>query len=134
MQVDGHPELLSAGEDGFHRGVVEKDAIGLAVDHRAEEAELVNGAAKLNDGLLRRRNRQRGERPETIRAGRDGRRHPVVQSSGDGNGASRFELLHDVRQRRKHLDVDPRGIHRLQASIAQIVEFSGLPAGATAQV
>ena len=121
MQIDRNVERLRALEDRPEPLVVEKDAVGEPVDHRALEAEL-GGALELVGGGLRIAGRQRREGGEALRIGGDDGVQPVVDAPGEIDRVRTGNLLGRGRAVGEDLHVDPGLVHLLQAQLAEIVE------------
>ena len=121
MEIKRHIERLRALEDRPEPLVVEKDAVGETVDHRALEAEL-GRSLELVGRRLGIAGRKRGKRCEAGRVSGDDCLEPVIDAPREINRIGAAELLRRRRAVRKDLHVDAGLIHFAQAQLADIVE------------
>src|SRR6185437_12633533 len=122
MEVNRYIELLGAFVDRPELLEVEKLAIRHAVQHRALESELGNGAIELVSGGLRIDGRQGGKGGKTLGIGRANLGKSIIDLTGEAGGDVSSELLGGRRAVREHLDVDACRIHLLEAQAAEIKE------------
>jgi hypothetical protein len=124
VQVQRHVEPLEPVEQRGEPGVVEKDAVRAqrAVDQRADQAEIADGAVELVGPGLRVRGGQGGEagEPVRVRAHRPGQ--PVVGLAGAGQPFRAPERLRGRRGVRDDLQVDAAGVHVGQTCLTEIAE------------
>src|SRR6185312_15165331 len=106
MEVNRYIELLGAFVDRPELLEVEKLAIRHAVQHRALESELGNGAIELVSGGLRIDGRQGGKGGKTLGIGRANLGKSIIDLTGEAGGDVSSELLGGRRAVREHLDVD----------------------------
>ena len=92
MQIERHVERLRALEDRPEPLIVEKDAIGEAVDHRPLEAEL-GGAFEFVGRRFGIAGRQRRKGCEALRVRSYHRMQPIIHAPRDVNRLGAGELL-----------------------------------------
>ena len=100
--------------------VVEERALGVAVDHRPLEPELVHGAIELAHGRLRVRGRQRRKAREPVGMFGDRIGKAIVGVARHWDRNIGREPLRPRLAEREHLHVDPGRIHVAQPRLAEI--------------
>jgi len=93
VQVERHVERLGALEDHPVFLLVEETPPGVAVDHRALEAELGDAARELVGRCARVGRRERGESGETVRVRLDRLVREIVRVLRHGDRDVRAEAL-----------------------------------------
>src|SRR6516225_12046095 len=71
MNVDRYVKLDRGGKQTVEARVIEKAALGGAIDHAADETELLHGALEFGGGCVGTLQRQRSEAGKSVRAPRD---------------------------------------------------------------
>ncbi len=120
MDVDRHVERLCGLEHRPEPAVVERDPGRHAVQHRSLQAQVRHSPFQFRAGLLRRRQRQRGEAREPGWPAADGLVDQIVGPTGLGHRLLRRQVLRSAREMREHLQVDAGLVHGLQPSFTQI--------------
>ena len=120
MDVDRNIELHRARQQRLIAGMVEKAALGGAVDERAEEAQLPDRANEFARCRIRRLHRQHGKAREPRRMARHGRRQMVVHLARDRDAVRTGHEIGAGTGVREHLQGDAGLIHRLQAPFADL--------------
>ena len=122
MQVDRHIERLRALEDRPEPLVVEKDAVGEAVDHGALEAELGDVRSSSSAAAFGSLVGSAAKAAKRLRVGRDRCMQPIVDAAGERDSIGAGELLRRRRAVREDLHVDAGFVHLLEAQIAEIMQ------------
>ncbi len=120
MDVDAAVERFGGFEDRPELGIVEIFVVGVAVDHEAVQAELVDRALHLLGGALGAVRREAGEAGEA-------RRIFLAESGEDVVGEDRqlhrgvgVEHLHAGRGEREQVHVDAQLVHLPEATSSAI--------------
>jgi hypothetical protein len=122
VQVERHVEALEALEQRRERPVVEEATGRVAVDHRAEEAELADRALELVRRGRGIGGRQRGKAREAVGVLAHRRREDVVGVACQRHRGCGVEVLHARRGVADDLQIDPRGVHRRDPPLAEVGE------------
>ncbi len=120
MDVDGNIELHRARQQRLVAGMVEKAAVGGAVDERTEEAQFPDRANEFARCRIRRLHRQHGKAREPRRMARHGRRQMVVHLARNRDAVRTGHEVGAGPGVREHLQGDAGLIHRLQAPFADL--------------
>ncbi len=133
VDVDRHVQRLRPLVDRPEPLVVVKEAAGQAVDHRALEAELGDGALQFVGRGARIGGRQHGEPGEAVGMGAHRRVEAVVDATRQRHAGCGIDRLQSRDRMRQDLQVDAGFVHLLEAQRAQIVEpLDNVAAGAGA--
>ena len=101
MDVQHRAQSVRLGIEGLEPRVSEGDAIHVAEEHGAREAELLDSAPQLDDRSRRIAERERRQRGEARPALPNDRRERVIHELRESHGATR---LLDVRSRCRQAD------------------------------
>ena len=123
MEIDRHVERFGALEDRPEPLLVEKGAVGKAVDHRALEATARHRALELVRSGLGIGRRQCGEFREPVRARAARLVEEIVGLAREFDRGLGLEHLRSRLYMRQDLDIDARLVHLGDAPLADIGEF-----------
>ena len=110
LEVDGHVERLGASEQHVETRVVQKTAVGQAVDHGPAKAVRAHGALQFVRRLGRGPHRQVGEARVTFGVPGDDPGEGVVGVAGKGDSLLARQQVRAGTCQREHLDRDAGGV------------------------
>ncbi len=122
MDIDRHIELGGPFPDRPEPLIIVKDAAGHAVDHRAFEAELGDGALQFVGRGARIGGRHHGEGGKTIRVALNRLMKPVIGPARQRRPGFGVDRLQSGDRMRQDLQIDAGLIHLADAQRAEIVE------------
>jgi hypothetical protein len=122
VDEDGLAESGRDGQEVVVGRVVQRAAARPAVDHRADVTQPDGAPFEFGGRGLRIAGRQGRERAEPIRVRADGAGGLVVGVPGQRNGLPGRQGLRGGGDHRQDRDVDPGGVHRLQAARPDVLQ------------
>ena len=123
MEVERDVEGLCPLKNGPEAPVVQENAVGEAVDHRALKAEGGHGPIELGGGGFGIGRWQRGEGGEAVGVERDGLGQAVVGAASHPDGGLGVKPLDRWCAVREDLDVDAGGVHVLEPRLSDVIEL-----------
>jgi len=127
VKVDGDVQRLGVFQDRPEELVVEVAPPAVAVDERSLETVLADHPLQFVGGLVGRCGRERGEPRQVCRVLLDGIVEEVVRLAGESHCVGGLGLFRAWRGERKHLHVDPCGVHLGDSPLADVAELREEP-------
>jgi hypothetical protein len=118
VEIHRNVQLLDGRPQWFVLGFIEKVAVALSPEHRAQESEFQYTAVQFGNASLDVGQRQRSEGAETLWFANHDSGQLVVCGARQLRGEGRLRLLDLMGGNRQHLNVDARRVHPREALLA----------------